>query len=754
MPKLIHRYSSNKSLALKLLVLLTLVLSNLYNSALAQERVYTYSSIIKVLPNRSLDVTETITVNVENRKIRHGIYRDFETSRVNQDNEKVTVDLKIIGVKRNGVVENYHTRQQGNKIRVFFGSKDKIVTKGIQTYIFHYVTNNQLNSYQDKDEFYWNASGNKWSMPIFRVEATIVLPPGVKKKQITFNAYSGYTGVNKQDYISSFSNNHTVKFALNKKYLAGNGLTIAIAWPKGLIQPANSSKPKPQVAITKDEVDNIVVSEKSVPAKTPLKNETAILPILKVAEQEAIIQQEVSSKNKPDKVVKNEQQVTQISKPEEILVNKSEASVKSASINFLNDFNLLLIEKTANLTQSNLIALTSLVLLLIYFLTIRIILKKKSDSSNKSSSEESENIPENLSPAAIRYIYEMGYDDRTFAIALINIAVKGHIDIINTGNAYKIERRDFSAADKLSDDESLLLNSLMKDESVIKLTSKNHRVIRDAMTKHRNLLEKDHKDKYFSTNKKWFNIGIALISITVMATAYVENSFAEALILFTLASIFTFFTFIFSYLLLKLLNFYNNFDIEVISNSPYYASILESKEAYVFALVAIETGMISLLTNYLDPVSIFTISLAGFISAIFSDYLISPNTEGKNIINKIVHLKKFITHGEMLKANMHYDSIQISQQISAFDNYLPYTIALGVETQWGNHYSLLFNDNNNSDDAPGYSPHWYHGSGWKENNTTGFCESLSSNFSFSAASAAKSPEHNFDENNTLSFAKH
>jgi len=45
------------------------------------------------------------------------------------------VNITIIGVKRNGVREQYHTRKQGDKIRVFFDSKTKSVSKGIHTYI-------------------------------------------------------------------------------------------------------------------------------------------------------------------------------------------------------------------------------------------------------------------------------------------------------------------------------------------------------------------------------------------------------------------------------------------------------------------------------------------------------------------------------------------------------------------------------------------------------------------------------------------
>lgn len=736
MPNLNHFSSSNRnfvyqlSAVLIICVLLIPFISNwsFISSAYSQERVYTYTSEITVLKNRSLDITETITVVVENIKIRHGIYRDFDTSRVNQDNKKVEVKFKILGVTRNGVREQFHTRQQGEKIRVFFGSKTKLVAKGIQTYIIHYVTTNQLNSYPDKDEFYWNASGNKWSMPIFRVEATVILPSKVKRNKITYSAYSGYNGVNKQNYISSFLNNHTIKFALNRKYNSGNGLTIALDWPAGFIDPANPDKRSLITQIEKNK-------KKDTPAATLESFKKLFVKPEIIAEEKPVVSI-VEIKKEPQ-----EEPVINTIKTADTQIKNKPIALKT--VDDISKFRILF-DNISNINITNLIGLIGLVILLFYFTIIRLYLNNNKSNQSNASTPNDKRIPENLSPASIRYIYEMGYDDRTFAIALINIAVKGHIDIINTGSSYKIERRDFSAAEPLSNDEALLFKTLMNNENDIQLTSKNHKVIRDAMTKHQNLLENDHKNKYFSTNSKLFNYALALIVITSVAIAFIEINPVEIITSFILISLFTFSTFIISYLILDMFNFYNTFKIKFLLNSKLYNAIQESKEAYLFAMIAIEISFVLFLLNYIDLLNIVTIFAASVIYSIFSEKLVSPNSEGKNLLNKIVNLKEFITHGEMLQANVAHDSIQISEQISAFDNYLPYTIALGVESEWGDHYSLLFDHKKESEDEIlGYSPHWYHGSGWEENNTTDFCESLSSKFSLSAASAAKSPEYNY-----------
>jgi len=600
-------------------------------------------------------------------------------------------------------------------------------------------------------------------VPIFRVEATVILPLRVKRKTISFNAYSGYSGVNKRDYVSSFTNNHTIKFALNRKYLAGNGLTIAVSWPQGLIDaPPASIEIVPEVQLAEAEITTPAqdISDTPIPAPTVSINASKSENQTEVQEQELLdaVENEVSlsidtlqeQKTSTEIITNtNTNTNTTISKPE------SNKNVVNSIIDFFKNSIATIITKSSALSFNNLIGLLGLILLLIYFLIIRLFLHYNKSTLNNNIIKDDVSITDNLSPASVRYIYEMGYDDRTFSIALINIAVKGHIDIINTDKGYKIERRDFSAAEELSCDEILLLNTLMGNESVILLSSKNYKVIREAMIKHQDLLEKNHKNKYFATNTKLFNSGIALVVLTGLAMAYIGSTPENALLTFILYSIFTLATYIMSFTLLSLLNFYAKFKIVPISNSTFYRSMEKSKEAYVFALIAIETGMILLFINYLDTINVLIIAAAGLISALFSDHLVSPNAEGQNLLNRIVNLKEFITHGEILQANTHYDTIQISQKISAFDNYLAYTIALGVESEWGDHYSLLFDKKNDGDDEIlGYSPHWYHGRGWKENNTTGFCEFLSSKFALSAASAAKSPEYNYEIYKSQSNMKH
>ncbi|MDQ3242456.1 MAG: DUF2207 domain-containing protein, partial [Gemmatimonadota bacterium] len=71
-------------------------------SSAAQERIRSYDTRVDIRRDGSVDVTERITVVAEGQQIRRGIYRDFPTRYTDRFNNRVKVDLEVLGVERNG----------------------------------------------------------------------------------------------------------------------------------------------------------------------------------------------------------------------------------------------------------------------------------------------------------------------------------------------------------------------------------------------------------------------------------------------------------------------------------------------------------------------------------------------------------------------------------------------------------------------------------------------------------------------------
>src|SRR5262249_41417133 len=146
------------------------------------ERIRSFDSHITVSLDRSMEVTETITVQSAGAKIRHGIYRDFPTRYKDRLGNNYSVTFDIVGVERDGRPEAYHTENLSNGVGVYFGSSGYELPPGLHTYRFTYRTSRQLGFFKDHDELYWNVTGTGWGFPIDVATATVVLPDAVRKQ--------------------------------------------------------------------------------------------------------------------------------------------------------------------------------------------------------------------------------------------------------------------------------------------------------------------------------------------------------------------------------------------------------------------------------------------------------------------------------------------------------------------------------------------------------------------------------------------
>jgi uncharacterized membrane protein YgcG len=214
---------------------LLLLLCLLPMTLAADERILDYRSDIRVQADGELTVTETIRVRAEGRDIRRGIYRDFPTRYRDRWGNHVQVGFEPLSVRRNGAAEPWHSERRSNGVRVYFGSAERLLEPGVHEYEFLFTTNRQLGFFDDHDELYFNAIGTGWTFPIDRGAAIVRLPFRVPANQLQTAVYSGGYGAGGADAAVSVTAADTVRFATTAPLARGQGLTIAVGWPKGLI---------------------------------------------------------------------------------------------------------------------------------------------------------------------------------------------------------------------------------------------------------------------------------------------------------------------------------------------------------------------------------------------------------------------------------------------------------------------------------------------------------------------------------------
>ena len=129
--------------------------------------------------------------------------------------------------------------------------------------------------------------------------------------------------------------------------------------------------------------------------------------------------------------------------------------------------------------------------------------------------------PENISPAAGRFIMKMGFDQKSFAAVLVNMAVKGVLKIEQDNDDYTLHLLTPSV-ERLTPGELAVRQKLFAGSDSIKLEQKNNGVIRGAISGLRKRLRADLLNIYFKKNRATLVPGL-LISLAVLAIVVLSS---------------------------------------------------------------------------------------------------------------------------------------------------------------------------------------------------------------------------------------
>ncbi|MGZ4816013.1 MAG: DUF2207 domain-containing protein [Terriglobales bacterium] len=206
------------------------------------ERILSYDSDVTVNDDGSMLVKESIRVHVAGQKIVHGIYRDFPTEYKDKMGIRKRVPFDIASVRRDGQDEPYHTGTRENGIRVYIGPRFADAPLGDHTYEITYRTDRQIGFYEDRDELYWNVTGNGWDFPIEHASARVMLPTGIPRKRVETYGYTGPQGYTGRDFSAQLMGDSSYFFETTKPLDVHEGMTIVCWWDKGFMQPPSDAQ--------------------------------------------------------------------------------------------------------------------------------------------------------------------------------------------------------------------------------------------------------------------------------------------------------------------------------------------------------------------------------------------------------------------------------------------------------------------------------------------------------------------------------
>ncbi len=224
-----------RAFALALFCLLALAFG-----ATAEERIAQFNSDVTVNVDGSLDVTEIITVDVENQQIRHGIFRDFPTDYQDKNGRRVTAEFEVLTVQLDGRDAPYVVEGISGGERVRIGDADVVVSRGRHSYMLRYRTTRQIGFFDTYDELYWNVTGNGWDFAIDEARVRIDLPAGASVGE---NAgYTGPSGASGADYRVTSASGNSYSAETTARLAPREGFTVAVAWQKGIVTPPSEAQ--------------------------------------------------------------------------------------------------------------------------------------------------------------------------------------------------------------------------------------------------------------------------------------------------------------------------------------------------------------------------------------------------------------------------------------------------------------------------------------------------------------------------------
>ncbi|MGH9600907.1 MAG: DUF2207 domain-containing protein [Terriglobales bacterium] len=344
--------------------------------------------------------------------------------------------------------------------------------------------------------------------------------------------------------------------------------------------------------------------------------------------------------------------------------------------------------------------------------------------------------PQNFSPAAIRYLTQMSFDDKTFAAAVLDMAVKGHITISEESGTFTVSRKTDKMA-ILAPDERVVSSKLLGNGRSIELKTENHAAIRGALQALENALKLSQEKIYFLSNRRYLIPGFVLSVLVLIAMVASIGSPGEMVGAGFMTVWLSGWTAGVFFLLRQVLSLwkmalFGGGGLERVGR--FGGALFLSLFALPF-LGGEVAGLYFFSTVATPGAAVMLLVMVG-VNILFHYLLKAPTSAGRRVLDQIEGFKMFLSAVEGDRMRM-LGAVEKTPQL--FEKYLPYALALGVEHEWAEQFADVFARAAQTPGGEGYSPAWYSGSNWNRLSAAGFASSFGSSFSSAVSSSSTPP---------------
>ncbi|HEX4606022.1 MAG TPA: DUF2207 domain-containing protein [Candidatus Angelobacter sp.] len=343
--------------------------------------------------------------------------------------------------------------------------------------------------------------------------------------------------------------------------------------------------------------------------------------------------------------------------------------------------------------------------------------------------------PDNMSPAAIRFLERMGFDQKAFTAGIMGLAAKGFLSIEqDDAKTYKLVRKNNAALDGLSADEKSLARTLFEEGSPLVLKNTHHALLARAQKDLETNLHATMEKNYFVTNSRYLWPGI-ILSLLNIAAMLVQGGGSQIAVGLFMSVWLTGWTFGVYALLSSVVRAWRSAKTE---------GVLGAGQAGFLTLFSIpflagECFGLGLLFFTCGAAAFCIIAATIGVNVVFHHLLKAPTLAGRALMDRVDGFKSFLT---AVDADRLRTMVPPDKTPQLFERFLPFALALGVEHAWAEQFSQVLAraaTAEGSGTGTGYSPSWYSGGGFNSFSASDFTSGFSSSFSSAISSSSTAP---------------
>ena len=343
--------------------------------------------------------------------------------------------------------------------------------------------------------------------------------------------------------------------------------------------------------------------------------------------------------------------------------------------------------------------------------------------------------PPGLSPGAMRYLVEMGFDNKTFAAAILDMAVRGYLRITQEFKTYTLTLTGKNDS-VLTPDEKLIAAQLFDGRTEILLRPENHIVINAAQKSFSKSLKDSEERVYFVTNSRYLIPPIAL-TVGIVILYFLHQTGQKAGASLFLGFWLAFWTFAVSMLFLSVYARWRDVFLGGTFSGTAFAQAI-FLTLFSIPFLGGEVFGIIMLARTASISIVFFLLVAGIIHGTFVHLMKAPTFAGRRLLDQVQGFKLFLSAVDGDRLNR---ILPPEQSPATFERFLPYALALNVEQAWAEKFSGVLSTAGTAPGSNGaaYTPSFYSAASMNGFSGSSFASSFSSSFTTAIASSSSAP---------------